>query len=326
MTLSPVLRHVIEAIAPASEAHRRAALRLLAEAGPLFDRLGGQLAAAQHAAPHARRRTLVIAAGDHGAGDPGVALGADHPTVVAARAIHDGSAAVRHLARRARAEVLLVDCGCAESALLPPSTVALGRGPSGDARAAAALTPLEVTAALEAGVAVALSLLDGGTDVLALGHLGLGAEISAASVVGALLDPTLAPPHERSYAELARREAERAPLSPLDVLAAFGGPETAALAGLTLAAASLRVPVVLDGEATAVAALLAARLAPPVTGYLIASQRGDGCLPALLDALELPAVFSGGVGHGEGAAAAMVLGLIDQVIDWTAERSPGSDA
>lgn len=331
---SAVLRHVIESISPASEAHRGAAMRRLRERGPMFDRLGGQLAAAQHGPPRAARRTLVIAAGDHGAADPGISLGEQHPTVIAAHAIEGGDAAVRQLARAARAEVLLLDCGCAGSAHFPASAIAIGRRPSGDARQLAALTPVETIAAIEAGIAVAVSLLDGrasadadaapalGTDVLALGAIGLGSELAAAALAGALLAPAqlaslLALPasldaDERALVELGQRHA--ATLDPLAALAAFGGPETATLAGLILAAASMNLPVILDGEATGAAALIAVRLAPHAAGYVIAAQQGHGCMPAIVAALGLESIFAGGVGHGEGAGAAMVLGLLDHAL------------
>lgn len=326
--MSLVLRHVIESITPASAAHRGEARRRLAGVGAMFDRLGGQLAGAQHGPPRAARRTLVIAAGDHGAADPGIAMGDEHPTVIAARAIDGGDAAVRQLARAARAEVLLLDCGCAESARMPAGAVAVGRRPSGDARQAAALTLLEATAAIEAGIAVAVSLAGGsggegeggarGSDVLGVGVIGLGGELAAAAIAGALLGGERAaavtglPDEDRALAE--RAAALGKTLGPLEVLAAFGGPETATLVGVILAAASMNVPVVLDGEATGAAALVAARLAPAVTGYLIAAQHGQGFMPAFVAALGLPAVFAGGVGHGEGAGAAMVLGLLDQVL------------
>lgn len=345
--MSLVLRHVIESITSASAAHRTEAMRRLRGAGPMFDRLGGQLAAAQHGPPRAARRTLVIAAGDHGAADPGISMGDEHPTVIAARAIDDGAAAVRQLARAARAEVLLLDCGCAESARMPAGAVAVGRRPSGDARQAAALTLVEATAAVEAGIAVAVSLAggepgggsssgggagsggaggsssgggadsgNGGSDVLGLGVIGLGGELAAAAIAGALLGPArlpaTLPAEDRALAERAHQLGET--LSPLEVLAAFGGPETATLTGVLLAAASMNLPVVLDGEATGAAALIAARMAPAATGYLVASQHGQGCMPAIVAALGLEPIFAGGVGHGEGAGAAMVLGLLDQVL------------
>jgi nicotinate-nucleotide--dimethylbenzimidazole phosphoribosyltransferase len=314
VSVGPVLRHVISSITPASEAHRQAAERRLRQAGPMFDRLGGALAAARHGALRRGRRSIVVAAGDHGAGDPGIALGAHHPTVIAAAAVAAGEAAVCQLARAATADLLLLDCGCAESPQLPASAVVLGRHPSGDARRGAALTIVEVTSGLEAGVATMVSLVDAGTETLAIGAIGLGSEVGAAAIAGALLGPARLSGEAVELGRAARELAESHHLDPLGVLAAFGGPETAVLAGMILAAASMNVPVVLDGEATGAAALIAAALAPPVPGYLIASQRGSGAMPAMVDALGLAAVFAAGVGHGEGAGAALVLGLIDPLL------------
>jgi nicotinate-nucleotide--dimethylbenzimidazole phosphoribosyltransferase len=80
-----------------------------------------------------------------------------------------------------------------------------------------------------------------------------------------------------------------------------------------LGAASMNIPVILDGYATGGAALAATSLAPAVSGYLIAAHRGHGSMPAILDELGLSPVFEIGLGHGEGTGAAMLLPLIDQV-------------
>jgi nicotinate-nucleotide--dimethylbenzimidazole phosphoribosyltransferase len=98
-----------------------------------------------------------------------------------------------------------------------------------------------------------------------------------------------------------------------ELLAQFGGPETAVLAGLILGSASMNVPVILDGFATGSAALIAALLAPPVTGYLVAAHRGSFTMPAMLAHLGLAPIFEGGLGHGDGTGAAMLLSLVDQL-------------
>jgi nicotinate-nucleotide--dimethylbenzimidazole phosphoribosyltransferase len=100
---------------------------------------------------------------------------------------------------------------------------------------------------------------------------------------------------------------------PIEILAAFGGPETAVLAGLFLGCASINMPVILDGYATGAAAVVAAALAPNVTGYLVAGHRGGFTQPAILAHLGLVPVFEVGLGHGEGTGAAMTLALVDQV-------------
>jgi len=310
-----VLRHVVGAITPASLAHGEGARRHVAGANaPLLERLALALGGAQHTArPRAARRTIVVCAGDHGIGDPGVALGAAHPTVVAAHAIADGSAALAHVARAGRASIVLVDAGTRESAEMPAFAVALGRGPSRDLMAGPAMTIVDAAIALEAGIALAVSLADDGLDVLAVGALGVGADVASAALLGAALGapPTgLADP----VAEAAgARGAALAGASALELLAAFGGPETGVLAGLLLAAASTNVPVILDGYATGAAALVAAALAPRVAGYLVAAHAGTFTHTRILAHLGLHPIFDVGLGHGEGTGAAMVFPLIEQV-------------
>ncbi len=66
----------------------------------MLERLAATLAGAQHTPkPRTAKRLVVVVAGDHGCGDPGIAMGADHPTVIAARAIADGSAALCQVTR-----------------------------------------------------------------------------------------------------------------------------------------------------------------------------------------------------------------------------------
>ncbi|HEX2688079.1 MAG TPA: nicotinate-nucleotide--dimethylbenzimidazole phosphoribosyltransferase [Kofleriaceae bacterium] len=310
-----VLRHVIASITPASLAHgERARRHVVGASAPYLERLAIALGSAQHTArPRARRRMIVVCAGDHGAGDPGIALGAAHPTVVAAHAIADGNAALAQIARASQAPIVLVDAGAREPAAMPASTVPLGRGPSRDLMIGPAMTIVDATLALEAGIALAVSLAEDGLDVLAVGALGVGADVASAALLGAVLGspPTgLADP----VAEAAgAKGAALGDASGLELLAAFGGPETGVLAGLLLAAASTNVPVILDGYATGAAALVAAALAPHVTGYLVAAHAGTFTHPGILAYLGLLPVFEVGLGHGEGTGAAMVLPLIDQV-------------
>jgi len=310
-----VLRHVIDAISPASLAHAEAARRNVAGAGaPLLERLAERLGGAQHTArPRADRRIIVVCAGDHGVGDPGLALGAAHPTVVAAQAIADGSAALAKVARTSRASLVLIDAGVREPAAMPAFAVPLGRGPSRDLMAGPAMTVVDAALALEAGIALAVSLADDGLDVLVVGALGVGADVASAALLGAALG---APPTglgDPAAEAAGAKGAALAGAGALELLAAFGGPETGVLAGLLLAAASTNVPVILDGYATGAAALVAAALAPHVTGYLVAAHAGSFTHPRILAHLGLHPVFEVGLGHGEGTGAAMVLPLIDQV-------------
>lgn len=317
-----VLRHVIESISPASAAHAEGArLNVVGAAMPLLERLAMTIGGAQHTArPRAERRTIIVVAGDHGAGDPGIALGASHPTVIAAHAIADGSAALAQVARSSKTPVLLVDAGAKETAAMPSTAVQLGRGASRNLLNGPAMTIVDAALGLEAGIALAISLADPGLDILAIGALGVGADVASMALLGAALGAAPTGFSDPVAEAAGEKGAELAGASGLDLLAAFGGPETAVLAGVIVTAASMNVPVVLDSYATGAAALVAVALAPHVRGYLVAAHSGTFTHSRILAHLGLTPVFEVGLGHGEGAGAAMLLPLLDQVAALTARE------
>ncbi len=376
--MSAVVRHVIDSISPASTAFADAARRPIVAAGaPILEQLAARLGGAQHTArPHVERRTLLVCAGDHGAGDPGIAMGSSHPTVIAAAAIALGSAALADVARAGRARIVIVDAGAVEAAAMPATVVKLGRGPTRNLLREPAMTVVDAMLGLEAGIALAMSLAEAGLDVLAVGAIGVGSELAAAALLGAAAvivererkDAKTQRSEEGSGSELVlSRDPEvetasghdpieggtsrsteptgsvqpgtvagsdpdvaaafalgrgSAGMGALEILAAYGGPETAVLAGVMLGAASIHTPVILDGQATGAAALIAAALAPDVVGYLIAAHAGTGVHAQILAVLGLEPVFAVGLGHGEGIGAAMVLPLIDQVSALAASAPP----
>ena len=317
MSVSPrsVIEHVVASISPASDAQAAAARdRIGASADGTLAALAVGLAAARHAPrPRVDRKAVVVVLGDHGVADPGIDLGATHPTAVTAAAIADGSAALTEVARRAGARVLLVDAGA--TGPLPRTAVGIGRGPAADVTRGPALTVVDAVLAVEAGIAVAIALADDGLDVLALGAAGLGAEIGSAALVAALTGAAPSAVARAGDADAVAAALAANPLTrpePLEALATFGGGDHAALTGMILAAASMDVPVVLDDHATSAAALAAVALAPAVAGYLVAAH--GGTQPShrrALAALGLSPLFELGLARGEGTGAALALALVD---------------
>ena len=312
-----VLDHVIAAISPASAAHAEGArLRLVATNLPHLEVVGVALAAAQHSA---RLRTqcpmLVVVAADHGIADPGVDFGAQHPTTVAVTAIAAGNAAVCHLARNAGASMVVVNAGMACAPRTEAAVVALAAGPSAAfSIETAALTRIDIMLAIDAGIALALSLKDAGCDILGVGTVGLGQAEASAAIAGALIGealPLAARDDDlRSFTELgAATQRAMHQAAPLELLAHFGGRDTAVLVGVLLACASLNVPVILDDNASLAAAAIAKMLIPACVGSFIAAHPGRGAGPALVQFLGVTPVFATALGNGEGSAAAMVLGL-----------------
>ena len=317
-----IIQELAATVTPASAAQSGAArARLTRHLAPgeslgAVGELAARLAGARHAPqPRVERVVLLIAAGDHGIAASGIDLGDNEPTLVAARQICAGAAAVNALARQVGARLIVVDCGMRGVAgRTVPGLLSFRQGDgTADSSRGPAMTPVDAVRAIETGVAVVISLADDGLDVLALGHLAAGSQPASAALIAAL---TGASPAQVGGGVDAMLVADILAIArpagrPVEALAAVGGYELAFLAGAVLAAASINVPVVLDDHGTAAAALAATRLAPAVTGYLIAAHGGS--TPAhrvALAALGLAPLFDLGLSAGEGAGAALLLPFV----------------
>ena len=99
------------------------------------------------------------------------------------------------------------------------------------------------------------------------------------------------------------------------MLSKVGGFDIAGITGCMLGAAARKIPVIIDGLITQVAALLAVRLCPAAKGYLLASHRGsEKASGRLLDALEKKALIDAGFHLGEGTGALALIPLLDMTL------------
>ncbi|SCG74564.1 nicotinate-nucleotide--dimethylbenzimidazole phosphoribosyltransferase [Micromonospora humi] len=193
-----------------------------------------------------------------------------------------------------------------------------------DMTVTAALTRDEARAAVETGIRIAAELVDAGAGILLTGDMGIGNTTPAAALVAAFTGVDAAAATGRgtgvddgTYArkvEVVRAALERHapdPADPLGVLAAVGGLEHAALAGLILGAAARRVPVLLDGVIAVSAALAAAAFAPDAVGAMVAGHRSaEPGATAALRHLGLDPLIDLGLRLGEGTGALLALPVV----------------
>jgi nicotinate-nucleotide--dimethylbenzimidazole phosphoribosyltransferase len=101
--------------------------------------------------------------------------------------------------------------------------------------------------------------------------------------------------------------------TPAAMLAAAGGLELAALAGAVLEAWERRVPVMLDGYATAAAALAAARLQPVAgTGLFASHLSAEPGHALVLTELGLEPLLDLRMRLGEASGALVALALVER--------------
>jgi nicotinate-nucleotide--dimethylbenzimidazole phosphoribosyltransferase len=277
-------------------------------------------------------------AADHGVAAEGVSA---YPQGVTAQMVENfarGGAAVNVLARHAGARVVVADFGVIGPLAddLPIVRRRIGAG-TRSITGGPAMTRDEAILAVVSGAA----LVDGAApDCVGTGEMGIGNTTSASALTAALAgaDPAMVTGRGTGVSdevwiwkvESVRRAIAANPVSaddPLGVLAALGGFEIAGLAGVILAGAARRVPVVLDGFITTAAALVAARLAPASRDYMIASHRSaEPGHQRLLEALGLTPYLELGMRLGEGTGAALGIGLVRAALACFREMATFRDA
>jgi len=289
---------------------RDGADRLLTTPGSLgvLDRAVDRLLATGAACP--LTGTLVLAAGRH----PVVRHGVSAYDASVTDEVVDASAAGRSMAavaaRTAGLRLVVLDGG---------SSV-------GDLLTADALTPATVAALFAQGRAAGADA--GRSGVVALGEVGIGNTtvaaaltaaalgLSAAQVVGlgAGADAAVLEAKRRvveGSLERARRTHGDGLADPAGLLAALGGPELVLLVGVVLGAVDVGAPVVLDGLATGISALLAVRMEPAVAAHLVAGQRSrEQSHAAVLVELGLEPLLDLRLRAGEGVGAALAVQLL----------------
>jgi nicotinate-nucleotide--dimethylbenzimidazole phosphoribosyltransferase len=276
--------------------------------------------------PRVRRKAVVVMAGDHGVAAQGVSAFPQEVTVQMLQNFAAGGAAISVLARHAGAEVRIVDMGSATAWRGHPSVLDRRIGPgTRDFTQGPAMTRAEALRAIEVGVGLATELAEREVTLIGLGEMGIANSTAASAMAAAFLGLT---PEEvtgrgtgvddagyaRKLGAIRRAlEVNRPdPADPLDVLAKVGGFEIAGLAGVTLGAASRKVPVVTDGLIATAAAFAAAQLVPAARGCLLPSHASvEVGHRRLLEGLGLRPLLDLEMRLGEGTGAALAMNLVD---------------
>ncbi len=274
--------------------------------------------------PEADPARLLLFAGDHGIVAEGVSAWPSDVTAQMVLNFLAGGAAANVFARSVGAEITVVDAGVAAD--LPASAELRRAGVRSGTRNAAvedALTPEEVTAALDFGAALAIEAVAAGSRVIALGEMGIGntasASLLAHAVDGLDLEALTGPgagldedgvTHKRAV--LARAAARHTgPLAPEDALAAYGGLEIAAMSGALIGAASRGAVVLVDGFIASAAAMMALRARPEAalaTVFSHASAEPGHRL--IVEALDVKPLLHLDLRLGEGTGALLAVPML----------------
>ncbi|MBT9493016.1 MAG: nicotinate-nucleotide--dimethylbenzimidazole phosphoribosyltransferase [Paucibacter sp.] len=311
----------------------------LGELEPLAVRLG----LIQHSlTPRFRDPTLAVFAADHGLAVDGIGKQWQRSTREQALMALQNRLPVSVFARMQGLQLLLVDCGIAES--LAPHAKLLARKIAHGTRNSRVSPAMSLEQA-HAGVRVGMEIADKlAGNVLACAGMGQGSAESASLVLARLMDCpvrdfVVSGPDMRQdeLAHLltvlqAAQARHRDVSDPMEVLAAFGGFEIAVMVGAILVATSKRNLIIVDGMTACAALKIAAKIAPPVTDYAVFCRshvhRG---LDEALAVFHASALLELGMDSADGTGAALAWPMIRsaaalltdlQDADETEERGP----
>ena len=301
-------------------------------------RLGG---ISRQAQPRLPRKAVIVLAADHGVATEGVSA---YPQAVTAQMVQNfltGGAAINVLARRAGARVVVADVGIQTDVAAHPNLIRrkIAYGTRSMTKGAA-MSLQEALTAITTGIEIVKDEAAKGLDLVAIGEMGIGNTTAASAIVAAITGRPVADVTGRGtgideqgwqhkVALIERALAINSPDSadPIDVLAKVGGYEIAGLVGVILGAASLHLPVVVDGFISGAAALIATELCPAVRPYLIAAHTSvEIGHRVLLERMELASLLNLNLRLGEGTGAVMAMHLIDDALALLAEMATFTEA
>lgn len=283
----------------------------------------------KQARPRVEDKAVIVCAADHGVVEQGVSAYSSEVTPQMVMNFLNGGAAINVLARVVRAKVVVADVGMASPKITHP-LLTNQRVKNGTANiiSGPAMSREEGIKALETGIILANKEIDAGVTMLATGEMGIGNTTASSAIVAAITNSSpalvtgagtgLQPNgviNKINVISKALAVNKPDPQSGLDVLVKVGGIEIGALAGVILACAARRVPVVIDGFISTAAALIAERLAPLCCHYVFASHLSvEPGHDIALAALKLTPMLHMQMRVGEGTGAVLAFPLLEAAV------------
>lgn len=275
--------------------------------------------------PEMDDKAIIVMAASNGICDEGVAAAPSAVTLLMTNFIGGGVSGVRALSKTAGIDVITVDIGVEgevseESVLckkVKHGTDNMAKGP--------AMSREEAVQAIEIGIEVATEEIKKGRKLLGTGEMGIGNTSTSTAILSILsglpvedivgVGANLPEDQLSKKASVIRTAIEVNNPNPediLDILAKVGGLDIAGMAGVMIAGAANKVPVVVDGYISTIAALVAERLDSRVKDYLIASHFSyEKGAKAASELLGLDPMLHMEMRLGEGSGAALALPIIE---------------
>lgn len=278
--------------------------------------------------PRVDKKTVVIMCADNGVVDEGVSQVSRDVTASVTRNFMKGITGICALSKHAGADIFVVDIGVEEeidtegvlNRKIRNGTWNIAKGP--------AMTREEAIRCIETGIDIIAELKAKGVNLLGTGEMGIGNTTTSSAIAacftgypvdilvgrgaGLTSEGLL---HKIEVVKKAIEINKPDTNDVLDVVSKLGGFDIAGLIGCFIGASVYRIPILIDGFISAIAALCAVKLEPKVKDYIFPSHgSAEPGSKAVLEALGFEPMLNLGMRLGEGTGAAIAFHIIDAAV------------
>lgn len=272
------------------------------------------------------KKGLVVMCADNGIVEEGVTQSGQEVTALVSNNFASGEATAAVLCKKTGADIIPVDIGVAADTKILNRKIANG---TKNFAKEPAMTRAEALRAIQTGIDLVKKLSEEGYQILATGEMGIGNTTTSSALACAILKEKpermtgrgaglTSAGLEKKIAVIQEALERYLPKCEdvIDILACVGGLDIAGLAGVFLGGAIYRVPIVIDGFISSVAALTAAQIEPKCRDFMLASHVSkEPAAHLVLEALGLEAALHCEMCLGEGTGAVTLFPILDMACE-----------
>lgn len=274
------------------------------------------------------KKCVIIMSSDNGVVEEGVASAPQYVTLEQTKNFIKGKTGVAAISKANNTELMVIDVGINSNEKIDGVLDRKINKGTKNIFKEEAMTYDEAKKAINIGIEAVAKAKNDNYDIIGVGEMGIGNTTTSAAVLMVLTGCDLEDVVGKG-AGITKEAFEKKKLvvktavydksidknDPVDVVSKVGGYDIAAMAGVFLGAAFYRVPVVIDGFISAVAALVATKINPLVKDFCISSHKSEeiGYNIAIKE-LNLNPMLNLGMRLGEGSGCPIAFSIVEFAI------------
>jgi len=271
------------------------------------------------------KKMVIIMCSDNGVVEEGVASAPQSVTLAQTINFTKGLTGVAVLAKANNAELMVIDVGINCDFKHPDVINRKIRKSTYNMAKGSAMSHEEAIQGLLIGIEAVKNAKDMHYEILGVGEMGIGNTSTSSAVLSALTDVNVEDvvgrgggitdetfKWKKEVVKTAIKINKPIKDNPIDVISKVGGFDIAAMAGVFLGAAYYKIPVVIDGFISSVAALIAFRLNSKTRDYMFTSHDSRELgFKVAMDELKLSPILNLDMALGEGSGCPLAFSIID---------------